>query len=235
VPEPDQAKAAPEAVSLLSELSRSSVKIAIISGRDTDFLAAQLPVAGLILVGNHGLEERLDGVSRLTPEAAGYAQAVDRAVDSVMALLATNNAGVVVEKKKATVAVHYRQTPDPRAAATRIEPALRQIAASNNLEFRPGRLVFELRPPIAVDKGAVLLRLVEQLQAGSVVVAGDDRTDLDAFRVIERIRSRGVAAIAVAVKSAEAPPELDAAADLTVEGVNGMMQLLRKLRGMVGR
>jgi trehalose 6-phosphate phosphatase len=208
------------------------VTIAIISGRDTDFLAAQLPVSGLILIGNHGLEERLDGVSTLTPEAAGYAETVERAARAA-SLVTAKNPGVVLERKRGTVAVHYRQAPEPAALAARLEPALRRIAASTKLELRSGRLVFELRPPIPIDKGAVLLRLVDRLHADRVLVAGDDWTDLDAFRVLGQIRSERIRALAIAVRSTEAPDDLQAEADLVVDGVEGMMQGLRMLLEVV--
>jgi len=76
VADPDQALPAAETVALLSELSRTLQRIAIISGRDTDALAARLPIDGLIFIGNHGLEER-NSASRLLAAAAPFAAELD--------------------------------------------------------------------------------------------------------------------------------------------------------------
>ena len=55
--------------------------------------------------------------------------------------------------------------------------------------------------------------------------AGDDRTDLDAFGGLDGLEL----GVRVAVASPEAPPELLAAADLVVEGTDGVLELLRRL------
>ncbi|MBD0291584.1 MAG: trehalose-phosphatase, partial [Thermoleophilia bacterium] len=70
-----------------------------------------------------------------------------------------------------------------------------------------------------------------QLVAGDSVsralYAGDDTTDLDAFR---GLRDSGLElAVCVAVASEEAPSTLVAAADLVVPGTEGMLELLRGL------
>ena len=55
--------------------------------------------------------------------------------------------------------------------------------------------------------------------------AGDDTTDVDAFRGLDGL----AVAVRVAVDSGEAPPALLAAADLVVEGTEGVLALLRAL------
>ena len=90
----------PEAVALLRELSRYLLRIAVISGRDTDAIAARLPVDGLVLVGNHGLEER-NGESRLVAAATPYIAALERAGDAVARLEEARRPGVRIERKRA--------------------------------------------------------------------------------------------------------------------------------------
>jgi len=55
--------------------------------------------------------------------------------------------------------------------------------------------------------------------------AGDDMTDLDAFRGLDGLEL----AVRVAVASAEGPPELAAAADVVVESPGELLALLREL------
>ncbi len=75
-----------------------------------------------------------------------------------------------------------------------------------------GRMVLEVRPPVAVDKGAAVKRLRGRRHITEILFVGDDSSDLDAFRE---------ATIRVAVRSPEAPRELLAAADAVVEGRTG--------------
>ena len=207
--------------------------LAIISGRDTQFLAPAFPTDRIVLVGNHGLEEQSDGKSRLVLEAAPYAETLERVAESADALVDGIPSGASVERKRATVAVHVRRSTDPTAAANALRPRLADLAAANGLELREGRLVFELRPPISVDKGEVIDRLLARSGAGAVLFAGDDTTDVDAFSALKRWRGRRLQTVAVAVRSSEAPPELLRDADLVVEGVPGIVELLSALS--VGR
>jgi trehalose 6-phosphate phosphatase len=62
-----------------------------------------------------------------------------------------------------------------------------------------------------------------------VVVAGDDLGDLPAFAAAAQLAAAGGEALRVAVRSAEAPPALLAAADLVVDGPPGLLDLLRRL------
>lgn len=61
-----------------------------------------------------------------------------------------------------------------------------------------------------------------------VVFAGDDRTDVDAFRRLGELRETGelVAAVRIGVLSAEGPPEIAEESDLTVEGPAGWLEIL---------
>ena len=55
--------------------------------------------------------------------------------------------------------------------------------------------------------------------------AGDDTTDIDGFHGLDGLDI----AVRVAVDSGEAPPALLAAADVVVDGTEGMLELLRRL------
>jgi trehalose 6-phosphate phosphatase len=63
--------------------------------------------------------------------------------------------------------------------------------------------------------------------ARAVLVAGDDLGDLPAFAVAGALGG----GLRVAVRSAESPAELLAAADLIVDGPEGVRDLLERLLG----
>ena len=93
--------------------------------------------------------------------------------------------------------------------------------------------MLEVRPPVTIDKGLGVRRLLEEFGAGveSVLYAGDDRTDLDAFRALDTLRQEGAlqSVIRVGVASDEGPSEITSEADLVVDGPDGVRGLLTVL------
>lgn len=227
MPEPERAAPSSEALALLTELSHRLQRIVIISGRDTDFLVSRMPMTGVHFVGNHGLEERQGSKSRLIPEAVRFKPALARATTAVARSGVSRIPGVMVEWKRAAITVHYRNVTDPKAARAALADRLHPIATREGLELQPGRLNWELRPPIDIDKGEVLRRLAAAIRPAAIVYAGDDRTDADAFSALRSIA--GVTTVAAGVRSHEVPDEVFADCDVMVEGVEGATQLLAQL------
>jgi trehalose 6-phosphate phosphatase len=229
VADPDRAMPVPEAVALLAELRSCLLRIAIISGRDTDELAARLTIDGLIFVGNHGLEER-NGDSRLIAAVAPFSSAIERAAEEVIRLDAARRPGVRVERKRAAVTVHFRNAADPLAAQASLQQPLQRIAADALLRLHAGRMVWELRPPLEIDKGQVLHRLARAIHPKAIIYMGDDLTDADAFAALKAMPA--IRTVAVGVRSYEVPEATFADCDLAVDGVAGAIELLRELRDL---
>jgi trehalose 6-phosphate phosphatase len=135
--------------------------------------------------------------------------------------------GVTIERKRAAVSVHFRQTADPSASGAALERALREIARQGQLQLQAGRLLWELRPPIEIDKGAVVRRLAAAMHPAAIVYVGDDRTDANAFSALKRLTE--VRTVAVGVRSPEVPQDVFVDCDLMVDGVPGVTQLLTQL------
>jgi trehalose 6-phosphate phosphatase len=70
---------------------------------------------------------------------------------------------------------------------------------------------------------------VAESGARAVVVVGDDVGDLPAFAAVAGLEAEGHDGLRVAVRSAEVPPDLLAAADLVLEGPAGVLDFLRRL------
>ena len=90
-----------------------------------------------------------------------------------------------------------------------------------------GRMSLELRPPVAVDKGTV----VRQLAAGcsAACYLGDDLGDLPAFAALATLAGEQMATVSVAAVDGESDPAVVAAADITVTGPAGALEVLRWL------
>jgi alpha,alpha-trehalase len=101
--------------------------------------------------------------------------------------------GAQLERKHFSVAAHYRNVNENDAF--RVAQAVDAVAAGHcELRRMDGKKVYELLPDIDWDKGKAVLWLLEtlKLERGKVlpIYIGDDRTDEDAFRALEK---RGVA------------------------------------------
>jgi trehalose 6-phosphate phosphatase len=136
-----------------------------------------------------------------------------------------------VEDKGVSVAVHYRQAPDPASARAVLVVALQPVATGAGLELIEGKMVVELVPPDRPLKGGAVERLVGEHALEALLYAGDDHADLDAFAALDRLSASkdvGVA-VRVAVRGPETPPAMVEAADVVVEGPEGLVDLLRTL------
>jgi trehalose 6-phosphate phosphatase len=91
--------------------------------------------------------------------------------------------------------------------------------------------VFEIRPNVAINKGIAVASLITSRPIEAALYGGDDRTDVDAFAALRTLHEGGElrAAVSIAVASDESPPEVSQAADLTVSGPVGFVQVLEAL------
>jgi trehalose 6-phosphate phosphatase len=226
VPDPEDASPLPGVPELLARLARRFAAVALVSGRPARWLAERVPAAGVRYLGLYGAEELLDEQLRVDPDAAARRPAVQAARDQLASERAVLDSGAYLEDKDLSVVVHLRRVPQPERWSEPVAAAVRQVAERHGLEVLPGRMVWELRPPTGRDKGTAVRQVLASSGASALVVAGDDVGDLAAFRAAEELAVEGGSALRVAVRSAEAPAELLATADLVVDGPEGMRDLL---------
>ena len=224
VPDPVGARPIAGVPALLAALAAQFALVAVISGRPTAFLRHVLASpAGVELVGLYGLERALSG----SEEAARWASTVDVVVAEATA---EAPAGVYVEPKGLTVTLHWRHAPAARPWVA--EFAERQHV-SRRFVVHPGRMELELRPPLHVDKGTVVRALTAEHRGSvrQVAVFGDDIGDLPAFAAVGELGEDGhpVGAVRVAAVDDESPAAVADAADLTVAGALGAVEVLHAL------
>lgn len=128
------------------------------------------------------------------------------------------------ERRRLSLAFHYRRADD-EAAARAYLTRVAAWAAEQGLVPRWGRLVLEVRPPLEVDKGTAVRRLLADYGLSRALYAGDDAEDVEAFRGLDGLEL----GVRVAVASDGGPEELRAAADLVVDDPEALLTLLRLL------
>jgi trehalose 6-phosphate phosphatase len=189
-------------------------------------------------VGNHGGELLRPGATRpeLDPDLTAWSERVREFAERVYTP-EIERARVRSEDKEAIAAFHWRGAPDEEAAAAFVRQ-IAQRAEDEGFAVHWGRMVLEVRPPIALDKGlgiSALLQSAVDRDSGppikSALYVGDDSTDVDAFRALRALVDAGTLelAVRVAVGSEETPPELAEQADLVIDGQSGVRALLQAL------
>ena len=207
VARPELAEVPAETRAEVARLTERYALVGCISGRSGDEARRLVGVEGVVYVGVHGLE--------LAPEAERWRETLRPFARLEWPWL---------EDKGLTVALHWREAADEQAARAELE-GIAERAQAAGLEARWGRKVFELRPPVEADKGTAVRALLEERGLRRALYAGDDTTDLDAFRGLDGLE----VAVRVAVASAEAPSGLREAADLIVASPAELLDLLRRL------
>jgi len=229
VARPEQAAVPERAATALRRLGQRYGLVGCISGRRAVEARRLVGVDDVAYAGNHGLELLLpgDAAPRLDPALAGREDEAPAFLAGRAGALAA--AGLRLEDKGPIQALHWRG-----AEGTVAEDAARELAAdaeAAGLATHWGRKVLELRPDVPIGKDAAIAELLSAGGIARAVYAGDDRTDLDAFRRLRELREAGEldAALCVGVVSAEAPPGLAESADLTVDGPEGWLAILEAL------
>jgi trehalose 6-phosphate phosphatase len=215
VPRPQLAKASPGTAIVLSRLATRYAVVGLISGRPAEEARRLVSVPGIEVFGVYGLSEADSG-----SPVAGVRDDVEAA--------ARNVRGAWMEDKKVSVAVHYRAAEDVDAAGAVLSGALGAIADRHGLSVMPGKMVIELVPP-DTGKGSVIESQWKSRNLSACLYAGDDVADLQAFAALDHLREEGVLTVKVAVRTAETPAALVAAADIVADRPAGLVELLSDL------
>ena len=192
---------------VLRALAARYALVACVSGRTEEDARRVVGVDDLVFVGEHGL--------RLDPEAGAW--------DDVLEQLIAESAWEP-ERKRHSAAFHYRSAEDEEAAVATLR-RVEHRAVELGLRPRWGRKVLEVLPPVKANKGTAVAALLAERGLRRGLYAGDDATDLEAFRGLDGLDL----AVRIAVVSDEGPSDLGAAADLVLGSTEALAELLRRL------
>ena len=162
--------------------------LAVVSGRQIDVLDRFLAPLRLPAAGEHGVQRR-DATGNMREQTPPDLQAVLDVANH----LAGNYPDLLVERKHAAVALHYRRAPQLESLCR--NALLGIIAKEPRLELLHGKAVFEVKPA-GVNKGIAIDEFMNEPPfAGRMpVFAGDDTTDESGFAIVQ---PRGGVAIKV--------------------------------------
>ncbi len=155
---------------------------AVISGRSRGDVLQRLGDTEVgHVIGNHGLEPAL--------RSERFLARVRRAHGLLSASL-SEWPGVSLEDKRYSLALHYRRSRQKRMVRAAMEARI--AALPGDLKIVPGKLVLNVVPRGAPNKGDALLRIRAQERADVALYVGDDVTDEDVFKLDQPGRVLGV-------------------------------------------
>lgn len=213
----------------LSGLSRSYAVVAVVSGRSAhellDWLGSAVEIWGV-----HGAQRTTEGRVELSDRAAEYGELMSKVKREAARLVAElGDDGILIEDKQIILGLHFRTARDVERARRELDAIARRLADHYGLVRAGGRLTYELRPPVELSKASVVIDRAREAGLRGAAFVGDDLVDLPAFDALDRLEAEGVATLRVAVRSAEAPEELLARADIVVDGPRGVLGFLKGL------
>src|SRR5215470_14255649 len=179
-----------ESVRETLRLLAARLPVAILSGRDLDDVRGRVYVDGIVYAGSHGFD--IAGAGGLHRELGAAYLPVLNAAETELREALDEIPGAQLERKHFSVAAHYRNVNEDDAG--RVAAVVDAVAARHReLRRINGKKVYELLPDIDWNKGKAVLWLLETLEVergkALPIYIGDDRTDEDAFRALEK---RGV-------------------------------------------
>lgn len=194
VDRPELADLSEKTRQMLQTLARQShFTVGIISGRALADLRQKVGLSNIIYAGNHGLEIEGPGVSLVNPLAAEM-RPVFRLINQVLNKALTPIKGVRVEDKGLSVSVHYRMVEEGKSeeVTNTFERVIATARSLGKVRITSGKKVYEVRPAVQWDKGEAIALLIERYGKTKTkkellpIYLGDDQTDEDGFKVIEK-------------------------------------------------
>jgi trehalose 6-phosphate phosphatase len=169
-PTPSAARMRPATRRLLARIARSYPCV-VISGRPLDELTHLLRgVPVWHVIGDHGFEGANGAGARAGAHVRTWA-------DQLRQRLASYR-GLVIEQKKNSVTVHYRQVRDKRTVIDAIAEAVRDLQGARPVG---GAAAVNLLPYGGPHKGVALQQARRAFACDTAIYVGDDDTDEDAF------------------------------------------------------
>jgi len=181
VEHPDAVSVPLNTMNAIAWLAKTSA-LAIVTGRRIDDIDRFMSPLKLPVAGVHGLERRsADGVIHGAP----ISEEELKNVSEQLATFVIRNPGLILEPKRGSIALHYRQRPD---LAGECAAAVAEFTASfSELDVLPGKMVLEIKAGFATKGDAIRAFMSEVPFLGrQPFFAGDDVTDEEAFPAVSR-------------------------------------------------
>jgi len=184
-PVPSQALPPQPLVRLLGEIRKEPGTImAIVSGRNREFLDAVFPEPEVVIFAEHGAHRRIGGRwESLFRQALLWQTEIVR----IMQEVTDSTPGSFIERKNTAVVWHYRNT-DKWLANLRVAQLINKLiypCTNWQLHLMKGNKIVEVKPS-EYTKGTAIKNYFTFQDFDFILAAGDDTTDEDMFEALPR-------------------------------------------------
>ena len=189
VQRPELATLPEETRTILQELAQFCM-VAIISGRDRLDVQQLVKLDSLIYAGSHGFDISGPSNWHIQHEQGTQCLPTLNQAESFLRDQLAWIQGTLIERKRFSIAVHYRLVEEQNVKTIRDTVEAVQ-ATLPQLRITEGKKVYELQPAIGWNKGKALLWVLDAMRLSSQHVVplfvGDDQTDEEAFQVLQGV------------------------------------------------
>lgn len=168
--DPAEAHMRPSTRELLASVARRHPTVVITGRSRMDALGLLAGVPLLEVIGNHGFEAYAAIPAHFTRRVARWHTALAARLSFLP--------GAVIEDKRYSLAIHYRRCANLESARDAIISAAADLEGARLVN---GKVVVNIVPAEARDKGDALLHVCRRLGCGRALFVGDDDTDEDVF------------------------------------------------------
>ncbi|GAA5808871.1 hypothetical protein MFLAVUS_002270 [Mucor flavus] len=230
--DPELAKPSNEMLDILTKLAQDPHNIVwVISGRAQKYLDGWLGhIPNIGLSSEHGCFIR-------DPNSKVWANMIDNVdmswkddVKEIFEYYTERTPGSFIEEKECSLTWHYRKA-DPKYGAFQameMQNHLEQnFVGKLPVECLTGKMTVEIRPSL-VNKGVIIKRaLTQNADIDFILCAGDDKTDEDMFRILERIELGGIELIKFTIIVGS--PDRKTLANWKVDSSKDFVRILQQL------
>ena len=171
--------------------AKRNISVAVVSGRALKDIKRIIGLKDIIYVGNHGLEAAGPNVEFILPSAVKTKRVI-KAIGQELRKKLRRFKGVITEDKTLSLSVHYRMANKKSIGEITelFELITKPYRKKRKVRVTEGKKVWEIRPPVAWDKGRAVKKLLwkeEQRLKKKIIpfCLGDDKTDEDVFRLFK--------------------------------------------------
>ncbi len=194
VDDPDDACLHEDIKKTLRELAQCSLYLGVVTGRSIQDIRKRIRLKNILYSGDHGFEIKGKEVSFQFPLPSDYKKAIQEILIQIRKQLLTIP-GVILQQKKYSTSIHYRMVDSSNLTSfkKKVKGILKPYIKSRRLKLFTGKKVYEIKPPVDWDKGKAIEKIAEELKSRNLlldhkpVYIGDDVTDEDAFRSVNKL------------------------------------------------
>lgn len=171
---PSDAKMSQTTEKLLKELS-SLVPVAVVSSRAVEDIKKRIGFIPQYIIGNHSLnvlDQKRDVLEKAEKTCKNWKNVIDQGGFP---------AGVEIEDKVYSLAIHYRKSRAKKEALNSIKEIISKLSPRPRVVS--GKSVVNIIPEGAPHKGSAVLDLIQRSRAKHVFYVGDDDSDEDIFNL----------------------------------------------------